>query len=271
MDGRLPRPDRDRMSTLTALILLTNTLIRIVSLPVFEAEFSLLGLLIRFEINAGLVMISLSAALAAAGADWLIHSHPKTDSAKVQPIHWVIPGLAAAATGAVLTNIPDGPGLWIGLILTAVLLMAVVMAEFVVVDPKDPRFDAASVGLSALAHLLLISALFAILAANLRAAFSIPLIFFANAAVVWRLLHLNQLRDEAAKYALLVSLLNAQLAWALHYWPIPPLQSALLLGMLMYLTNGLILLHRQKRIVRGRLIEFGVLFAITLVAILTLT
>ncbi len=271
MDGRLPRPDRDRMSTLTALILLTNTLIRIVALPAFEAEFSILGLLIRFELNASLFMISLAAALAAAGADWLIHSHPKSVSAKVQPIHWVIPGLAAAATGAVLTYIPDGPGLWIGLILTAVLLMAVVMAEFVVVDSKDTRFDVASVGLSALAHLLLISALFAILAADLRAVFSVPLIFFSNAAVVWRLLHLNQLSDQAAKYALLISLLNTQLAWALHYWPIPPLQSALLLGLVMYLTNGLILLHRQKRIVRGRLIEFGALFAITMAAILTLS
>lgn len=271
MDGKLPQPDRDRMSTLTALILLTITLVRIVTLPAFEAEFAILGLLIRFELNASLVMISLAAALAAAGADWLIHSHPKSVSTKTQPIHWVIPGLAAAATGAVLTRIPDGPGLWIGLVLTAVLLLAVVMAEFVVVDPKDPRFDVASVALSTLAHLLLISTLYAILAADLRAVFSVPLIFLANATVIWRLLHLNQLGDRAGKYAILISLLNAQLAWALHYWPIPPLQSALLLGMLMYLSNGLILLHRKNWIVRGRLVEFGVLFVIALTAILTLT
>jgi hypothetical protein len=271
MDGRLPRPDRDRLSTLTALILLTNTLIRIVALPVFEAKFAILGLLIRFEVNASLIMISLAAALAAAGADWLIHSHPKSTTTKIQPEHWVIPGLAAAATGAVLTRIPDGPGLWIGIVLTALLLLAVVMAEFVVVDPKDPRFDVASVGLSALAYLLLIGVLFAILASDLRAVFSVPLILLVSFVVIWRLLHLNQLSDRAAEYALLISLLNAQLAWALHYWPLPPLRGALLLGILVYLTNGLTLLHRKKGLVRGRIIEFAALFAIAVTAIFTFT
>lgn len=267
----LPQPDRDRVSTLTALVLLTYTLIRIVVLPTFEVEFAILGLIIRFEFNTTFVMLSLAAALAAAGADWLIRSHPKFENAKSITVHWIIPGLAALGGGAILKWISAGPALWIGLIFTALLLIAVLMAEYIVVDARDPRFDAASVGLSALAHLLLVGAFFAILAADLRAAFSIPSVFLASAAVTWRLHNLNQ-RDRAApQYALFISTITAQLAWGLHYWPLPPLRGALLLGLLVYLANGLSLIHQQGQLERSRIWEFATVFVIAIVIILSLT
>ncbi|NIS80270.1 MAG: hypothetical protein GTO14_08685 [Anaerolineales bacterium] len=267
----LPQPDRDRVSTLTALVLLTYTLIRIVVLPTLDAEFAILGLIIRFEFNTNFVMLTLAALLATAGADWLIRSHPNFENGKSISEHWIIPGLAALGSGAILTRIPGGPPLWIGLILTAVLLIAVLMAEYVVVDARDPRFDTASVGLSALAYLLLIGAFFAILTADLRAAFSIPLIFIASAAVAWRLHNLNP-RDRAApQYALLMSAITTQLAWGLHYWPLPPLRGALLLGLLVYLASGLTLMHQQGRLERSRVWEFAAVFTVAIVLIFSLT
>lgn len=267
----LPQPDRDRVSTLTALVLMTYTLIRIVVLPPLEAEFAIFGLILRFELNATFVLLSLAAALAAAGSDWLIHSHPAMRAAKSRPEHWIIPGFAALGVGAIVTRLSEGPVLWVALILSAVLLIAVLMAEFIVLDPQDPRFDVASVGLSALAFFLLIGALYAVLTASLRAAFSIPLIFLSSFGVTWRMLRLHQVAGEANRYAFLSSLFIAQLAWGLHYWPLAPLREALLLGLLVYMANGLTLLHARGPLPRGRLIELSAVFIIGMTGILTLT
>jgi hypothetical protein len=271
VDHELPQPDRDRVSTLTALLLLTYTLIRIVTLPSYEAEFTLLGLLIRLELNASFVMLTIAALLAAAGSDWLIRSHPAVKDGGIRPEHWVIPGLAALGTGAILIRIPEGPGLWIGLILTAALLVAVLMSEFIVLDPEDPRHDTAAIGLTALAYLLLVGALFVIRATGLRAAFAIPLPPIACGAVAWRLLRLARIRTFAFRYALLISGITAQIAWGLHYWPLPPLRGALLLGLIVYLGNGLALAHEGGMLERIRIIEFAVVGVIGIAAVLMLT
>jgi hypothetical protein len=259
------------VSALTALVLLTYTLIRIVVIPSFEAEFTLLGLLLSFEINTNSVMLTLAAGLAIAGADWLIRSHPNVKEGQIRPEHWVIPGLAALGAGAIISRLPEGPTFWIGLILTATLLITLLMAEFVVVSSDDPRHEMASIGLSTLAYLLLIGAFFAMRSAGLRAVFAVPLAFIASAAVSWRLLRLSKQKTGAWRHASLVGLVTAQTAWGLHYWQLTPLRGALLLGLTIYLWNGFALLHREGQIVRTRIIEFVIVLAISLTAIFALT
>ena len=271
MDRELPQPDRDRVSTLTALLLLTYILIRIVVLPLLETEFYLFGLVIHLEFSTGSIMLTLAAALAVAGSDWLIRSHPRIEERRVRPEHWVIPGLAAFGAGVILIRLPEGPAFWTGLILTAALLIAVLISEFIVLDPEDRRHDNAAIGLTALAYLLLIGALFAIRAIGLRAAFAIPLILLASGTVAWRLLRLAQIGNSAVRYALLISGLTAQIAWSLHYWPLPPLTGALILGLIVYLGNGLALAHEGNTLEKTRIIELAAVGLIALVAILTLS
>ena len=270
MDGKLPQPDRDRISTLTALILLTYTLIRIVILPTIETEFSILGLFIRLEFKTGSIMLALAGCLAIAGSDWLIRSHPRIEDGQSKPEHWVIPGLASIGAGTILTRLPEGPVFWIGLILTAALLIAVLMSEFIVLDPDDPRHDTTAIGLTALAYLLLIGATFSIFATGLRAIFAIPLILAASAVVAWRLLRLAQIKNTAVRFALLISGTTAQIAWGLHYWPTPPLREALILGLLVYLGNGLAMAHEEGKLERIRVIEFTFIGAVALIAIVSL-
>lgn len=251
---------------MAALVLLSYTLARLVVLPSIGAEFTLLGLLVRFEINTHLVMLALAAALTTAGAAWLLGSHPNASAQRSTAEHWVIPGLAALGVGAILSRIPLGPGLGIGLAFAAALLIAVLVAEFIVFDPTDPRYDAASLGLRSLAYLLLVGVIFTLQATDIRAAFAIPIVMACSTAVAWRLLRLGVPNLSVWRYALLIGIVTTQLAWGLHYWPTSPLQQALILGLVAYLGEGFLLAHLQDGITAARALELAVLAGLSLIA-----
>lgn len=272
MTTNRPNPDRDRLSTLTALVLLTYALIRIVSLPSYELDFVVFGLLIRFALNTRLIMLSIAALLAAAGADWLVRSHPSFSPDRSTLPHWIIPGLAALGTGGILTRLPQGLALWIGLPLGALVLVAVLYAEFLVLDPEDARYPAAAIGLRTLAYMLLAGSIFTLGATGQRAVYSVPVALLAIFATSWRMQLLEGHSMRASILDALVSgAVGAQVLWAAHYWPISPVRLALAIGLLVYLLNGLIDTARFAAGNRGRVVEFLILGIIGYSAIFTLT
>lgn len=271
MDRQLPQPDRERLSVLTALVLLTYALLRIVVLPGLSAQVSFLGLLIRLEIDTRMILLTLVAGLAAAGGDWLIRSHPWWKPGQSTFAHLVIPALAALVVGAILARVPEGPAWWVGLLLGAALLVATLATEFIVFDSDDPRYEGASVGLTALAYLLLVASLFWLRATGLRATFSVPLAFLVCSMVPWRLLRLQQPHTRVLPYALFIGVIAAQIAWGLHYWPMEPLRTALVLGLGVYLGTGLVLAHLRREVDRATGLEFSVLGLTALAAIFILT
>jgi len=252
---------------LTALVLVAYILTRVVVLPALTTEIRLLGLAVRVQVNTLSVMLVLAGALAAAGADWLIRAHPWHPAGRSTAKHWIVPGLAALGAGAILARIPQGPAWWVGLMLAAVLLLTVLATEFMLVDFDDPRYDSAAVGLTALAYLLLAGSLYAIRAGGLRATFAIPLVFLAATAVAWRLLLLERPRLESGIYASVIGVAAAQIAWGLHYWPITPLRSALILALAAYIGTGLIQAHLRGGIDRGARIEFSAVSILALLGI----
>jgi hypothetical protein len=259
VNPRLPQPDRTRLSTLTALVLLCYGLIRIVILPPAQIEFIIFGLLIKLEINAQLVMLSLAAILAAAGSDWLIRSHPvMATSNGTSPEHMIIPGLAALGVGAIVARIPYSAVLWIALLLAAALLLAVASLEFIVLDLRDPRYVPASILLSGLAYLLLAGAIFAIRSSGTRAIFALPLVFVATTGVTWRLLRLEQMHGPAWPYALILGWIGTQLAWGLHYWPVAALQEGLGLALMIYLAASVTSARLENSLTRRRAAELAV-------------
>lgn len=268
MNQELPQPGRQHLSTLTALLLLTFFLVRFVELPTLQIHFALLGLLFEFELNTSFFLLTLAALLAATGSDWLIHTHPEVPARKITPEAWVIPGLAALGTGAILIQLPSGPALGVGLILTALLLIGVLVAEFIVQDPDDPRHDRTALGLTAMAYLLLVGSLFAMRAADLRAVIATPLTFGACFIVAWRQYRLAALLQGAIGHAALFSLLTSQIAWALHYWPMNPLQESLILSLLIYLGCNIGIANLRDELDRSRAIELLSIGVVAMVLVL---
>lgn len=254
---------------MTALILLAYALIRVAELPTVAPELTVAGLIIRFEINTRLIMLSLAATLAAAGSDWLLRSHPQSSSQSSTAEHWILPGLASFGLGAILSRLPEGLGLWLGLPIAALLLNAVLFAEYIVFDPEDHRYDLVALALRTLAYLLLAGLLFAVNGSGVRAFFAVPLTFAAAGLVSWRLLRLESVTvGIALRYSVLIAAVAAQLTWALHYWPIAPLQIALINGLSVYLSYELVGLVRKAELGRGRLFEVSLVGVVGLLAII---
>ncbi len=269
MRGDLPQPDRDRLSTLTALVILSYALIRIVVLPIFSVDLTFAGLIFEFEVDTRLIMLMLAAALTVAGADWLLRSHPALKSGDRTFEHWIVPGLTALAAGVILTRLPEEPALWIGLAVGATLLMAVLLTEFLVHDPADPRHDLAAVVLRTLAYLLLVGILFTMHAVDLRSVYRVPLSLAVVTVISWRLLQLPTSADgQAFVFALIVGGTSAQLVWALHYWPLPSFRFALIVGLFVYISNGLMETLRAGEMSRARLAEFASVALVGLTGIL---
>ncbi|MCK5634743.1 MAG: hypothetical protein KAI06_06635, partial [Anaerolineales bacterium] len=138
------------------------------------------------------------------------------------------------------------------------LLMAVLLAEFLIHDPADPRHDLAAVVLRTLAYLLLVGILFTMHAIDLRSVYRVPLSLAVVTVIGWRLLQLPTSADgPALVLALIGGGISAQLVWALHYWPLPSFRFALIVGLFVYISNGLMETLRAGEMSRARLIEFA--------------
>jgi hypothetical protein len=266
-----PNPQPERLSALTALVLLTYGLVKMIVLPVIEAETAFLGLLVSFEFKTQSLMLGLAAALAVAGTDWLLRGEKGSPHRSLYLEHYILPALAAWAVGMIVIRIPEGPYLWLGIILGAAILVAVVSAEFIASFPDDPRYGGVSISLHGLAFFLLAGSFFTTFSLELRALFSIPLLALETFAVSWRLLQLSFPGQRTWSWAALISLLTAQVATGLHYWPLPPLRGALLLALTIYLSYQFIAFHLSRISLVHFLLENGLLAAIALTAIITLT
>jgi hypothetical protein len=241
-------------------------------LPSAEIETTIFGLLIKLEFRTQFIMLILAAALAAAGTDWLIQGHPHQARTRLNVDSWVIPALAAIAIGVVVIRIPESPALWIGLFLAALLLVAILIAEFIVFEVDDPRFENVATILTALALLLLLSTFLTVQVLEVRALFAIPLIFLASFVVTWRLLKLALPEHRVWIWAVLIGFFVSQLDLGMHYWPISPLRRGFLLGLIAYLSyHGTILYLRQQMKRPSQLIELTIISCLSLLAILYFT
>lgn len=269
-EQRPPLPERDQIAALTALILLAYGLIRIVTLPAGLIELEALGLLVRLEFNARLVMVGLAGALAAIGSEWVMHSHPISSVRSPGLGSRVLPGLAALSAGGILSLLPLGP-LWVlGLALAGGLIFAVLLAEFVVLDREDARTPQAGAAIRLLGVLIAVGVAYAVRANQLRAIFLVPAVFAVVALVCWRAIGLAVPRSRQRPYAIACGLLAAQLAWGLHYWPIRPVQLALLVGLVSYLGSGLGIANLRGRLRPDLLYEFSAVAVATVAVVLLL-
>jgi hypothetical protein len=230
-------PSPDRLSVLAATILIAYASIRLVALPPTEFNFQLPGFFLSVEISAATLITLLVAGLMATGADLLLRDHPLLKG-KHTLEHWLLPFLTAWVIGMPLYRLPLSPQWLVGIAAGGVLLMLVLLAEYISVDPQDRRYALATAGLTATSFALFLMLAIAMRSAGLRLFFILPALTFAITLVSLRTLHLRLRGRWLFLETAALALIFAQLVAGFHYLPLSPIAYGLaLLGPAYALTS----------------------------------
>jgi hypothetical protein len=221
-------PDPSRLSVLTATILLSFALTRILNVPQGNISIPVFGLMLTIPISLNLAITLLSAALTAAGMDWLLRTHSSLEEGETRE-HWLLPALTVLVLGITLNTLPDGLTWWLGFTLGAILLVLVLISEYVAVDPSDIRYPMATAALTSLAFAIFLVLAGALKASNGRLFLVAPAIFGGSFLAALRTLHLRLNERWEYAWAIGIGLVGMQLGAALHYWPLTPVRFGLAL------------------------------------------
>jgi hypothetical protein len=237
LDSHRYLPDANRLSVLAATIFLAYALSRYINLPERQLALQLPGIYLAVQIDVHMLVALLVAGLTATGTNWLLRDHPAIG--KRHPLeHLLLPTLTAWVIALPLFQLPSGALWWITFSLGGVVLILVLLAEYIAVDPEDVRHAPAAAGLTAVAF-----ALYLVLAATLRYAglrlfLILPTLTLAVSLVSLRSLRLRLSGQWSLVQVIVITLISAQLAAALHYWPLSPVSYGLaLLGPAYALTS----------------------------------
>ena len=253
-------PDANQVGVVAAVVLLTYALTRLVNAPGFTLAIQLPGFYFTYPLTLGTAMTLIAAGLTARGMDWLLHSHPGLAGQRTVE-HWLLPTLTAFIIGALLDILPKGPAWWVGFAVSAALLVSVLVAEYVALDPAAPLYPLASAGLIALSYALFLLLMIALRLGGARLFLILPAIFLASGLVGLRTLHLRLGRKWEFPWAVGIGLICAQLGAGLHYWPLTPLQFGLLLLSPLYALTALAVRLGEDVPMRSALAEPALILA----------
>ena len=219
-------PDAERLSVLIATILLAYALTRVIALPPYEVRTSILGVDLNIPIEAGALVPFLTAGLTATGMDWLLTKHPAIH-ARNRTEHWILPALTAWVAGIFIYSLSESPAWWTAFVLAALLLAAVIYAEYVSVESTDPRYGLASALLTGLGFALFLLIAIALRTVGVRLLVLLPALALSAWLATLRMLHLRLGGRWEFGWATGVALALVQVAAAMHYWPLTPLRFGL--------------------------------------------
>ena len=225
-EGPRALPDSNQTGIVTAAVLLCYALTHLASRPGLTLAMQLPGFYFAYSLSLGSAMTLMAGGLTASGMDWLLRGHPALRKRRA-PQHWMLPTLTALIIGIVLDILPSGPAWWTGLTIGAVLLLAVILAEYIAVDPGAPAYALATAGLTALAYALFLLFVIALRLGAARLFLVVPAVFTAAGLVTLRTLRLRFGERWDFPWAFGIGLVCAQIAAGVHYWPVSSLQFGL--------------------------------------------
>jgi hypothetical protein len=221
-------PNIDHLSVLAALIVLAYTLERFIDLPAWQISQQLPGLYIELNIDVNLITSLIVACMTAAGANWLIGEHPAAGG-KNTLVHAILPALTALVIGIPLAGVPVGLGWWLGLISGAIILVLVLMAEYIAIDPQDIHLPLASAALSAVSFALFLVLAGALRSAGVRLLYNTPFLMLAIWLVSLRVTNLRLHGEWTIYESAIIAFVIGQITAAINYWPLAPIAFGLVL------------------------------------------
>jgi hypothetical protein len=283
---RLQTINRERLSVLVALILISLGLLPLIESPTSGIGGSFFGTPLKLEFSATTVVALLAAALACAGIDTLLRAHPKVRRGEVSRTlpYWIIPALTVVVASQILTQVPalnvvvashiliriTPPATWVAvLLITGLVLWLECVAEYALIDPEGPLAGRARMFLNALAYILAVLLFGLIWNSRARSLLSASLIFIVAFSLAVDLLWHS--RAEGRRVVLLsiaVGIVMAQANWAINYWDSSVFVAAPAQLFIFYALVGLTSQYLIDRLNRRVLIEFAIVILIAVLLLL---
>lgn len=258
-------PNMDRLSVLAAMVLLAYALLPFIQIPERNLEFQVLGVFFVFKVEFSTLIAILTAGLAAAGMNWLLHDHPflveQNRSAQSLFQHWLLPALTAWVIGVPLSSLAAGLEWWAVFAFGGLLLVLVLVSEYIAVDSFDTRHGLAAVALTAVSYALTLVLTIAMVAAGSRLYILLPALGTAIFLVTLRSLYLRLGRWRYG-WAIGITLVVGQVAAALHYLPLSPLRFGLFILGLAYALASLAGSIEEDRPARSLWVEPVIMLAV---------
>lgn len=226
-------PNRDRLSVLVAIILLALALAKFIDIPSQVFTYQIPGLFLRFELSLKTSVTVLVTAMAASGAAWLLSQHPKRSKNTLLP-HLLLPAFTTWVAEVALDRISLSAAWWVAFGISGLMIMLVMMAEYISLDPQDIRSQLVEPGLIALTYALFFVFAVSLKILDLRLYLILPGMILAAGMVSLRILNLHLKMDWPIAFGLVPVVVVAQFATAFHYLPMTPMAFGLILLGLLY-------------------------------------
>ena len=273
MFNERPSPDRDRLSVLIGVIVLTPVLIRFVNVQPRTISFDVLGSPISFVMTSTWLTVTMLPALGCMGANAVIRAHPRMfQPAPPRPfIYWILPGLTGLIAALLLERASTWPLWWAGLALTGSAITLVIVAEFSTIDPYVMGYPRARLTLNVIAYALAFASFVLIYGTRGRSVLTASAVSVVGVILAFELLNTTEVPlGQALLYGLLVGLIPGQSAWALNYWRLSALAGGMILLLIFYIVVGTAQQILLNQLTRRTLVEFAVVAAVAFVLILRL-
>lgn len=271
VESEVPMLYRERASIVATLVVLGLILAVFLQFPTQTYDLSVLGSPLTITISQTALMAALLVGITCAGTDSIVRSHPvaRRLEARHSFVTWTLPGLTALLAAALLPQAPTQLYRVIGFIVTGLILILVISAEYYTVDPANSRYLAARLSLNAWAYLLALVIFVLIYSAKARS-----LISATGVTLVSTLLALEFLRgagrgfSRTALYAAIAGLCTGEIVWAMNYWRISGITGGLILLLGFYVFTGLANQQLQDRLTRRVMVEYAIVALVGLVVLL---
>jgi hypothetical protein len=262
---------RERASIVATLVVLGLILAAFLQFPTWTYDLTVLGSPLTVTVSQTALMAALLVSITCAGTDSIVRSHPtaRRIEARYSFVTWTLPGLTVLLATVLLPQAPTQLYRLIGFLVTGLILILVISAEYYTVDPTESPYLAARLSLNAWAYLLALVIFILIYSAKARS-----LISATGVTLVSTLLALEFLRSagrgfgRTALYAAIAGLCTGEIVWAMNYWRISGITGGLILLLGFYVFTGLANQQLQSRLSRRVLIEYAVVALVGLVILL---
>ncbi len=252
--------ERDQLSILLAVTLLSATLFRFVELPTFTWGIPhILGSPLNFALGGDWLLSLLMMGLVATGALTIMQNNPLRGSQERQLIFSLItPTLGALLTALLLIRATSWSAWLVTLLFGGVLIGLLVRLSYAAFSPNNAHYPSARTMLNILDYLIgfLIFSLF--LQRQERALVTAPTIFVMTGMLALELLSASGVKwRPILLFSGIIALLESEFVWIFGYWSISSWTTATLLTLGLYILTGVAYQHLLNRLTRQIVIEFA--------------